>query len=217
MFTWLWKARPKIEISHKSDRSNSRKPKMKSHLKVKVYSLTTEMSYIRRQEEKWKNRARAARLKQKQHAEQTHIDHIAYATGNFWTLRAHRTELKREARSTHLAYGFLKGRLYGEMEIICHGLTPGYNREAPDWQRIQDMVERFSKDEPDNREIMQRFGEWLADAKVWYEGNPKRIELRAAVKEEWLASEEWKALKEVRAERAMEARERALAKAKAAA
>lgn len=141
---------------------------MKSHLKVKVFSLSAEMTYIRRQEEKWKSKARAARQKQKDNA-------VSYCMENFWSQQYHRRNLKSEARSTHLAYGAMRGIPYSAMERICYGPLKGYGRSAPTWGDIQDMVERFSKDEPNQQEIMQRFSEWLDDAKKWYEGNPERI------------------------------------------
>lgn len=144
---------------------------MKSHLKVKVFSLSSEMTYIRRQEEKWKSRAKRAREKGRDDA---------YAFSNFWSQRAHRLDLKREARSTHLAYGFLRGQSYDCMEQICYGPLKGYGSSEPDWKSIESMVERFSKDEANPQDTMQKFAEWLADAKVWYEGNPKRIRLLEA-------------------------------------
>ena len=148
---------------------------MKSHLKVKVFSLAAEMTYIRRQEEKWKTRARLARQKQ--------IDHrVDYATLNFWTNRWHRVALKTEARHAHLAYGCMKGVPYSKMEVMCYGPLKGYGSTEPHWKTIEDMVDRFSRDEPNKPDIMQRFAEWLADAKVWYEGNERRIKSLRALK-----------------------------------
>ena len=146
---------------------------MKSYLKVKVVSLAAEMTYIRRQELKWKNKARYARQKQKQ-------DAVKYAEQNFWTLNSHRYDLKYQARNAHLAYGALKGVRYAEMEPICYGVFKGYGSIEPAWGKIEDMVARFSKDEPNPQEAMQRFAEWLSYAKAWYEGNKERI---PAVKE----------------------------------
>jgi hypothetical protein len=140
--------------------------KMKSHLKVKVFSLSAEMTYIRRQEEKWKTRARRAREKGRDDA---------YAFSNFWSQRAHRAHLKQDARSTHLAYGFLRGQSYDCMEQICYGPLKGFGSSEPNWSHIEAMVEKFTKDEPAPQDTMQKFAEWLADAKVWYEANPKRI------------------------------------------
>lgn len=142
---------------------------MKSHLQVKVYSMSAEMSYIRRKEEQWKNRARYARQKQKQQS-------IDYAEKAFWSLRCHRMVMKSEARNTHLAYGFMKGRSYEQMEHICYGQLKGYGSSEPDWKAIETMIQRFSKDEPYPQNWMQQFTQWLEAAKVWYEGNKQRIE-----------------------------------------
>lgn len=167
---------------------------MRSHLKVKVYTLGAEMTYIRRQEEKWKSKARAARQRQKQNDEKA-ASAVVYCEDNFWSQREHRKGLKSEARWSHLAYGFMRGRDYQQMEFICYGDVKGYNREAPNWERIEEIITKFSKDEPDQRDIMQRFGEWLAAGKVWYDANPDRIPLvraaREAVRNENAASEEY--------------------------
>src|ERR1700676_2122399 len=64
---------------------------------------------------------------------------------------------------------------YSKMENICYGPIKGYGSLEPDWGYIAFMVERFSKDETDPRGIMQRFSEWLSEAKEWYKGNPERI------------------------------------------
>ena len=144
---------------------------MKSHLKVKVVSLSSEMMYIRKQEARWKNKARYARKR----VQVTSDPKVLYAEQNFWSLNRHRYDLKVEARLTHLSYGFLKGIPYSVMEPICYGVLPGYGSYEPNWKGIEGTVERFSKDEPDPQGTMQRFAEWLADAKVWYEGNKERI------------------------------------------
>lgn len=141
---------------------------MKSHLKVKVFSLTAEMTYIRRQEDKWKTKARIARQRQKQNS-------VDYAEKNFWSQRSHRSGLKVEARNTHLAYGYMKGVPYPAMERICYGPLKGYGSTEPNWDAVASMVERFSKDEDNPQNIMQKFTEWLSDARVWYAGNEARI------------------------------------------
>lgn len=142
---------------------------MRSHLRVKMFTLSAEMTYIRRQEEKWKNRARYAREKMKHAA-------LMYAETNFWSHRGHRVNLKAEARTTHIAYSFLKGQPYSKIEFICYGPLKGFGSSEPDWKSIESTVERFSKDETSPQDIMQKFAEWLANAKFWYEGNPERIE-----------------------------------------
>jgi len=155
---------------------------MKSHLQVKVFSMSAEMSYIRRKEEQWKNRARYARQKVADFAKAANAQHVDaqrsvdYAEKSFWSLRHHREDMKVEARTTHLAYGFMKGRSYEQMEHICYGQLKGYGSTEPQWGRIEARVERFTKDESIPQDWMQRFTQWLEAAKVWYEGNKQRIE-----------------------------------------
>jgi hypothetical protein len=146
---------------------------MKSHLKVKVVSISHEMRYIRRQEEKWKNKARIARQKLTKMEKEAGV--TTYHEKNFWSLRDHRNVMKKEARTTHLAYGFMLGRSYAQMEYICYGQVKGFGSCEPWWSKIEAMVERFSKDETDPQGFMQRYAEWLAEAKIWYEGNTMRI------------------------------------------
>lgn len=165
---------------------------MKSHLKTKVYTLAAEMQHIHRNEVKWKARAKQARIRQhqehlKEQATNKTVRSIDYAESNFWSLRVHRQGLKPEARFTHLAYGFMRGRTYQQMENICYGGLKGFGSTEPNWARIEEIVLKFSKDEPAlegvNTTVEQRFAEWLIAAKVWYDGNPVRIELANAVRE----------------------------------
>src|SRR5882724_42488 len=142
---------------------------MKSHLQVKVFSMAAEMSYIRRKEEQWKTRARYARQKQQQQS-------LDYAENSFWSLRWHREDMKVEARTTHLTYGFMKGLSYEQMEHICYGVLKGYGSSEPNWKAIEAMMLRFTLDETSPQDWMQRFSQWLEAAKVWYEGNKGRIE-----------------------------------------
>lgn len=151
---------------------------MRSHLKVKVYILSKEMTYIRRQEVKWKAKAKYARERVRKALDAeiaVKAQASIYAAKAFWSHRDHRIDLKIEARNTHLAYGFMKGLPYSKMEVICYGPLKGYGGSEPDWSAISSMVERFSKDEAARQGIMQKFSEWLAEAKLWYEGNPDRI------------------------------------------
>lgn len=138
---------------------------MRSHLKVKVFTLSAEMTYIHRQEIKWKKRAKFAREK---------FGNATKAEIQFWSHRDHRYGLKTDARICHLAYGFMKGLSYAQMENICYGHLKGYGSSEPDWKAIEITIERFTRDE-NPQATMQRFAEWLADAQKWYEGNPERI------------------------------------------
>lgn len=149
---------------------------MRSHLKVKVFALSAEMTFIRKQEEKWKLRAKYARQKQNEQS-------AAYAEKNFWSQRSHRDDLKREARVAHLAYGYMRGVPYAKMENICYGPLKGFGGYEPWWSKIEAMVERFSKDETNPQDMMQKFAEWMAEAKIWYDGNKGRIKQLWADKE----------------------------------
>lgn len=152
---------------------------MRSHLKVKVFSLAAEMSFIRRQELKWKDKARAARQREKINSnpeiKERAAGAVTYCENNFWSQRNHRDHMKADARWSHLAYGFMKGRSYSQMEYICYGDVKGFGSTAPNWGRIEEIVAKFSQDEPELPAIMQKFSEWKADALVWYDDNPSRI------------------------------------------
>ncbi len=63
--------------------------------------------------------------------------------------------LRKESRAANLAYGFLLGRSYWQMERTCH--------EAPDFIRVQQLAEQFSGE--DKRITRQRFACWHDEAK----------------------------------------------------
>lgn len=81
-------------------------------LRVKVKSLMAEAAIIRAEE----RRAR-----------------------NIWTLGSlhqHRVrDLRREARHSSLALGFIKGRTWREMEVNC--------TVEPDWEYVQKLLAKF--------------------------------------------------------------------------
>lgn len=83
-------------------------------LKVKIKSLAVEARIIKREEGKTKD----PQLKN--------------------SLRFHRTyDVRKEARSAHLAYAFLKGFEYAQIESRCN--------EKPDFVRIKKLVEKFGR------------------------------------------------------------------------
>lgn len=110
---------------------------MKAYLKIKVVSLAAEAVLIRREERAMKRRKSAA-------AAEARVG-----------LRLHRVHVVRpEARAACLAYAFLRGRAYRQVEAKAHSL--------PDWPRVAKLVERYC--EGDRKAIMQRFGEWKDEA-----------------------------------------------------
>ena len=97
-------------------------------------------------------------------------------------LRLHHINVVRvEARHTHLAYGFLRGREYWQLERKA--------KEAPDWKKVRRMIEKYGthcwwhynedsysayeqrKEESQRhlRETLERFDKWVIAAK---KGNP---------------------------------------------
>jgi hypothetical protein len=112
---------------------------MKVYLKVKVTSLAEEARIIRR----------IARKVRAAHDRKRHPGDVPPQA--WFGLNAHRTfDVRREARSSHLAYGFLRGVPYRAMEEKAH--------EAPNWKRVEQLVTKYGEGDP--RERMQRFSEW---------------------------------------------------------
>lgn len=100
-------------------------------LKIKIKSLAAEASIIRRETNRFTRGDNPVRLE----------------------LYAHRVFVVRpESRSAGLAYGFLRGRAYEQMETKVH------NKAYPDWKRIEALVQKYGEGDP--RERMQRFSEW---------------------------------------------------------
>lgn len=83
---------------------------MKTHLRVKIRSLAEEARIIRHEERRALKSATWARTRQ-QPAE------LSAAEAEYDSLHHHRTvDVRQEARAALLAYGFLRGRPYREIE-----------------------------------------------------------------------------------------------------
>jgi len=97
------------------------------YLKVKIKSLGEEARIIRKEEK----RIRGGSLRN--------------------GLYHHRVNVVRsEARHTHLAYGFLRGKAFSQIE--------NKSRIAPDWKRVQKMVMKYGIHT--TWEVQQHQGEW---------------------------------------------------------
>lgn len=84
-------------------------------LKIKIMSLAAEAQIIRREERKWPRAGMA---------------------GTRFELAQHRRfDVRSEARSAQLAYGFLRGRAYRRIEAKCW--------EGPNLTRIAEIVKKF--------------------------------------------------------------------------
>lgn len=109
------------------------------YLKVKIKSLAEEARIIRSEERKLRQRRiRKGKLTDK---EQFIYD----------GLRAHRQyDVRTEARATQLAYAFLNGKVYEDVEP--------HTNSTPRWDRVQKMVERYGYGLGVDR--MERLKEW---------------------------------------------------------
>lgn len=102
----------------------------KTFLKVKVNTLAAESRIIRKEERK----ALAA------YRRHTKVN-LHAALQSYQALREHRVHVVRPAaRSASLAYGFLRGRLYEEMERTC--------KVEPFWPDVARMVLRYGGSHP---------------------------------------------------------------------
>ncbi len=112
------------------------------YLKVKIKSLAAESKIIRLEEK----RARRVSIRN--------------------GLADHRRGIVRhESRHTHLAYGFLRGKEYRQIEATAH--------EAPDWKKVRKMIQKYCVHRDaclwkqaitDREEILKRFDEWVEHA-----------------------------------------------------
>lgn len=107
---------------------------MRVYLKIKVMSLASEARIIRREEKRWPGPS-------------------DQRTG----LHLHRIHAVRpESRAAHLAYGFLRGRAYRQMEATC--------RREPDWNKVQHLAIRYG--DGDKNALSRRIAEWIEAAKA---------------------------------------------------
>ena len=93
-------------------------PARRIHLKIKIVSLSAEARLIRKEERRWPGES----------------EHRT-------TLYLHRTrDVRREGRSALIAYGFLRGRAYRQIEPSNRGDRPG-----PHWSRVVDLVAKYGE------------------------------------------------------------------------
>jgi hypothetical protein len=123
---------------------------MRVYLKIKVKSLAAEAAIIRKEE----NRCRQGQARAKAKDNMGAYDSIREQRLGLADHR--RFAVRPESRSAGIAYGYLKGRSYAQMELWCH--------EAPDFKRIEYFVDKYG--EGDKRDRMQQFAEWLEAAQA---------------------------------------------------
>lgn len=110
---------------------------MNPALKIKAVSLAAEITLIRREERKWlKSRRWLAKATGNTLPADANIQK-ARAEANFWGLRTHRLALRPEARVAHIAYGFVRGRTYAEIERTGSSI--------PDWSKVIRLVKTYGE------------------------------------------------------------------------
>ena len=124
----------------------------RSYLKVKIKSLAEEARIIRKEE-------------RKPHGDMNEYGYSAKRTG----LHDHRVgPVRREARHALLAYGFIRGRKYRQMEAK--------DSSTPDWAAVKRMVVKYGlqgygwkiwsrADQKATEEaLLKHFDEWVGEA-----------------------------------------------------
>lgn len=137
---------------------------MQTYLKIKIKSLAAEATMIRREERnhnighrgRVRIRRQLARATDLTPGQRARLERRLSAPNEtalkaFWGLRHHRTyDVRSESRASHIAYGFLRGLNYKQIE--------GTAKSSPNWSRVEDLVKKYGDD--DIRVRMQRFAEW---------------------------------------------------------
>jgi hypothetical protein len=107
------------------------------YLKVKIKSLAAEATIIRKEE------AKAKRLKHKSERHER----------AFFGLKSHRrNEVRDEARHSLLAYGFLRGRRYSQIE--------NQGNSSPDWKRVRQLITKFCEQAVNQDDLIKMVDAW---------------------------------------------------------
>lgn len=126
---------------------------MRDYLKTKCLSLTSEAKIIRRLERQRLKKARRAMELGKDKSSE-------YNYRVFFGLRDHRIgDVRNEARHSNIAYGFIRGRSYNEIEKA--------SRTQPNWKRIQELVVKYG--EGDKTTLFDKYTQWKNKAIVDFE------------------------------------------------
>ena len=109
----------------------------KTYLRIKILSLAAEAKIIRAEEAKWimkdGKRNHPIRLGLKQHR---------------------KFDVRNEQRSALLAYAFLRGRRYKQLEAKCY--------TKPNWDRVRDLVTKYGTN-PDRGQVNDQLRVWYGN------------------------------------------------------
>jgi len=131
----------------------------KTYLKIKIKSLAAEAVIIKQEERKWKF--------------PVFTDNVKQPHPMFFALRQHRLlEVRKECRSAIIAYGYLRGRAYDQIEAFCY--------ERADWSRVAELVYKYGKGQWQTADTTSKqsfvLKELLND---WRNGQPSAAEVVA--------------------------------------
>ena len=106
----------------------------KTYLRIKVLSLAAEAKLIRNEEARWVKKDGKK-------------DHPIR-----WGLHHHRIfDVRNEQRAALLAYGFLRGRRYKQLEAKCY--------TQPKWGRVLALVTKYGAN-PDQEAMFEELRVW---------------------------------------------------------
>ncbi len=132
-------------------------------LKYKAIALAAEAKAFKQHERhaadrhaKWQARAALGRLKAQQRGELGQgQDPKTVTSVEQQGVYLHRlNRVRPEARNALLAYGFLKGKSYQEIE--------NFSWTQPNWDRVLKLAIRYG--DLDEQVVAQRFAEWISEA-----------------------------------------------------
>jgi hypothetical protein len=105
----------------------------KTYLRVKILSLAAEAQIIRREEKRWIIKGK-----------KNHPIRMG--------LKAHRkNEVRTEQRSALLAYAFLRGQKYKQLEANCY--------TTPNWLRVADLATKYGSNS-DRKAVYEEIRVW---------------------------------------------------------
>lgn len=119
-------------------------------LKIKIKSLAEEARIIRSDERKHLDASRADRK----------ANRPFQKNWDAWgRLNTHRIfDVRIEQRATLIAYGYLRGKAYRQIEQAPHWLKAPYSRPGPDWTKITAMIAKYQGG--DKKVIFEQLKAW---------------------------------------------------------
>lgn len=133
---------------------------MKTYLKIKICSLAEEAKIIKREEHRWWKLTGKKEIYGKDPNEYLFTKSLFKKDHPLvFGLREHRIHVVRtECRSANIAYGYMRGRAYKQIEHKCY--------EQPNWERIATIIRDFSGSKYLSADQRKKLAE---DLKTWAE------------------------------------------------